>query len=308
VRHRARSLAAALTAAAVLVLAVAAGAAPAAAGEVGLVDGLWVMKKVDERYEGDDVQEDLLLTLEKTSFKEKSPQVLSVRWLRKDRGRNDSLLVYFVGPLYAQGVTLNMEIKPYLDDERFLYLPKPNLIRRIHAKDQHTNFMGTDFSYYDLSEREPDEENHKLLRIEEHGGVLCYVVETTPKEATPDGYSKKLFWVDKDRFTKVRIQYFNRAGKLWKQYDPQDWREIQGIWTPLRLVMNDLLRLHRTTIERTNVRYNQKPDDTLFLPQNLDGVRYQGGTFALLPPAQRPKHAPPQPSEGPIEEPRPGEP
>lgn len=305
-RKPASNRVAALIAAATLAVLAAAAAAPAAA-EVGLVDGLWVMKKVDERYEGDDVQEDLLLTLEKTSFKEKNPQVLNVRWLRKDRGRSDALVVHFVAPLYAQGVTLNMEIKPYLDDERFLYLPKANLIRRIHAKDQHTNFMGTDFSYYDLSEREPDEENHKLLRIEALDGALCYVVETTPKESALDGYSKKLFWVDKDRFTKVRIQYFNRAGKLWKQYDPQDWRQLQGIWTPMRLVMVDQLRMHRTTIERTNVRYNQKPDDALFLPQNLAGVRYQGGKFALLPPEQRPKHAPQQPGEGPIEEPRPGE-
>lgn len=303
-RKPASNRVAALIAAATLA---AAAAAPVAAAEVGLVDGLWVMKKVDERYEGDDVQEDLLLTLEKTGTRDPSPQVMDVRWLQKDFGKKDGLIVHFVAPLYTKGVTLNMEIKPYLDDERFLYMPQANLIRRINAKDQHTNFMGTDFSYYDLSEREPDEENHKLLRIEQLGDVLCYVVETTPKEVVADGYSKKLFWVDKDRFTKMRIQYFNRAGRLWKQYDPQEWRQIQGIWTPMRLVMVDLLRAHRTTIERRGVRYNQKPDDAFFRPQNLEGIRYKDGEFAILPADQRPKHAAPKGGVS-TREPRPPQP
>ena len=40
-------------------------AAVARAGEIGLVDGLWVIKKADERYEGDDVQEDLRISLDR---------------------------------------------------------------------------------------------------------------------------------------------------------------------------------------------------------------------------------------------------
>lgn len=263
-------------------------AVPAFAKDVGLVDGLWVMKKVDDRYEGDDVQEDMFLTLERTGKRSAGTKNLEVRWLKKDYGREDKLVVHFIAPSFAEGVTLNMIIKPYLDDDRWLYFPSANIIRRVQAKDQHSNFMGTDFTYYDLSEREPDEENHKLLRIEDLNGSTCYVVETTPKEPVGEGYSKKITWVDKDRFTKMRIQYYNKAGKFFKQYDPGKWEKIDGIWTPKQLVMENHLIKHKTTIDRTNIRYNQGISDDYFLPQHVDCVVYKDGKFSLIPFEERP--------------------
>jgi outer membrane lipoprotein-sorting protein len=258
------------------------------AAGVGLVDGLWVMKKVDERYEGDDVQEDLRLTLESVGSGVKPRDPLDVRWLKKHYGREKGLIVHFVGPRYAAGVTLNMRIKPYMDDDRWLYFPEAKLVRRVFASDKYSNFMGTDYTYYDLSERESDEENHKLLRIEEFQGAPCYVVETTPKDPKDDFYARKVTWVDKDRFVKLRIQYYDKQGKLKKQYDPANWQQIAGIWTPMRLVMEDFVALHRTTIERTNVRYNKGIKDDFFEPRNIDCVQYQGGVFSLLPFDQRP--------------------
>ena len=41
--------------------------------------------------------------------------------------------------------------------------------------------MGSDFTYDDLGDRHPDEDNHKLVREESIDGNNCYVVESTPK-------------------------------------------------------------------------------------------------------------------------------
>ncbi|MEN8135910.1 MAG: outer membrane lipoprotein-sorting protein [Thermodesulfobacteriota bacterium] len=258
------------------------------AEKIGLVDGLWVMKKVEDRYEGDDVKEDMYLTLDRTGKRAGKPRHLDVRWLKKDYGKEDKLVINFIGPDYVAGATLLMEIKPYVDDNRWLYIPDNNLIAEIKARDQHTNFMGTDFTYYDLAEREPDEENHKLLKIEELNNRLCYVVETKPKENVDDGYSKKISWVDKERFTKMRIKYYNKAGRFVKQFDPAKWEKIDGIWTARQLVMEDFSREHKTTIDRKNIRYNQKIAAEYFLPYNIDCIQYKGGKFSLLPFDQRP--------------------
>ncbi|HWR97644.1 MAG TPA: outer membrane lipoprotein-sorting protein, partial [Candidatus Methanoperedens sp.] len=260
---------------------------PLAAG-IGLVDGLWVMQKVEDRYEGDDVQEDLFLTLSSTVRTGERPRDMEVRWLKKNQAGGDKLVVHFLEPNYAKGVTLLMLTKPYVDDERWLYFPDPNLIRRVTAVDEHTNFMGTDFTYYDLSEREPDEEVHTLLRIEQIKDVTCYVVETTPKAPVSGGYAKKVTWIDKDRFLKMRIQYFHKTGQLWKQYDPEQWVQIDGVWTPLLLTMENFLQQHKTVIKRANVRYNQKIAAAFFEPRNVDCVQYRDGRFALLPFEQRP--------------------
>jgi hypothetical protein len=260
----------------------------AMAEKIGLIDGLWVMKKVEDRYEGDDVQEDMYLTLERTGIRGGKPRHLDVRWLKKDFGREDKVVIHFIGPEYVYGATLLLEIKPYVDDGRWLYFPERNLISKINAKDQHSSFMGTDFTYYDLSEREPDEENHKLLKIEELNGRLCYVVETTPKEGVHDGYSKKITWVDKERFTKMRINYFNKTGRFQKQFDPKKWEKISGVWTAHQLVMENFIKGHKTTINRKNIKYNQKLVAEYFLPYRVDCVQYKEGKFSLLPFDQRP--------------------
>jgi len=278
-----------LTAAGIVFLCAVAAANLATAAKVGSVDGLWVMQKVDDRYEGDDVQEDMLVTLVRTTDLKQRTRTMQVRWLKKDYGKEDGLVVHFIEPLFAKGVTLSMTIKPYLDDERWMYFPEMNMISRIEAKDQHSNFMGTDFTYYDLAEREPDEENHKLLRIEEFDGKKCYVVETTPKEGTEDYYySRKEVWVDAENFTKLRIKYYNRAQKFEKQYDALNWEKISNILTPTRLVMEDYIAGHKTTIDRTNIRYNTSIDDEYFKPHRVDCIKYEDGKFSLLPMEERP--------------------
>jgi len=258
------------------------------AGEVGLVDGLRVMKKVDERYEGNDVQEDLKLELWSTRGRGELSRTMDVRWMKKQFGRDDRLVIHFLAPSTAAGVTLLTFITPYADDERWLYFPAGPVIRRVRASDEHSNFMGTDFTYYDLSEREPDEENHKLLRIEKFQGADCYVVETIPKGRVGAGYSKKIVWVDSERFLKLKIEYFHANGSFWKQYDTEGWREIDGVWTPMKVVMEDRIRGHKTIIERANVRYDRGVSKEFFEPMFVDCVIYKDGKFALIPFEQRP--------------------
>ena len=212
---------------------------------------------------------------------------MDVRWLKKDYGKEKGLVIHFLAPKNAAGVTLNMRIMPYKDDDRWLYFPEAKVVRKVFARDKYSNFMGTDFTYYDLSEREPDEENHKLLRIEQYQDRTCYVVETTPKDPLDDFYSKKVTWVDKDRFIKLHIDYYNKQGQLKKQYDTADWKEIGGIWTPARVAMVDALPAPDDD-RRTNVRYNQGVGDEFFRPQNIDCVVYRDGKFSLLPFDQRP--------------------
>ena len=210
------------------------------AASLGLVDGLWVMKKVDERYEGDDLQQELYLTLERVKQKGAAIRKMEVRWLEKDFGKQKGLVIHFLAPDYARGVTLSMTVKPYMDDDRWLYFPDTNIIRRVQARDQFSNFMGTDFTYYDLAEREPDEENHMLLGVEDLGGTTCYVVETMPKERLPNGVLKADHLGRQGPLLKLRIHYFNAAGQLQKQFEADRWQEIDGVWTPLLMVMEDL--------------------------------------------------------------------
>jgi len=42
--------------------------------------------------------------------------------------------------------------------------------------------MGSDFTYDDLGDRHPSEDNHRLVRSETVNGEDCWVVESIPKD------------------------------------------------------------------------------------------------------------------------------
>ena len=63
--------------------------------------------------------------------------------------------------------------------------------------------MGSEFSYGDLNIPALDDFDYKLVKQEPFGGETCYVIDATPKSkeiAETEGYSKKTYWVSKDKF------------------------------------------------------------------------------------------------------------
>ena len=68
------------------------------------------------------------------------------------------------------------------DDDQWLYLPGFRKVRRIPASDKEDSFVGTDFTFDDMGEREVEEDTHKLITMEVFEYRNCFVVESIPKE------------------------------------------------------------------------------------------------------------------------------
>lgn len=271
---------------AALVLAFTVGAtAPADTREVGLVDGLWVMRQAEGRYKGPDRSEQLKISV----FREHRPdkkRILSVLWLEKDCGRGeDKIVVHFESPSDLTGTNLLLHTLPFKDDDRWLYFPTEKIFRRIRARDKNSNFMGTDFTYEDLADREPAEENHKFLRIEEVDGVFCYVVESTPKDLRSACYSKTVTWVEKNHFVKTRIEYWDLGGRHLKSYTASNLVEVDGAWFPTRLVMRTDRSTQNTVVERSGIRIGLGLKESIFEPHMLAEFPYQD----LVPAAAGPR-------------------
>ena len=68
------------------------------------------------------------------------------------------------------------------EDDKWLYLPAMKKTRRISGSSSKTDyFMGTDFTYDDMGDRNIDEDTHKFLRKEKCGGFDCYVPDNGSK-------------------------------------------------------------------------------------------------------------------------------
>ena len=73
----------------------------------------------------------------------------------------------------------------------------------------------------------PKEWNHALVKEEEVDGKPCFVIESTPKDATiksNTGYSKRVNWIQKDTFYTVKGILYDESGALLKETRFSDYR------------------------------------------------------------------------------------
>ena len=53
---------------------------------------------------------------------------------------------------------------PAKDDDRWLFVPAINMVRRIAAQDKRSSFAGSDFTYEDVSGRDIEDDVHTLVK------------------------------------------------------------------------------------------------------------------------------------------------
>ena len=124
--------------------------------------------------------------------------------------------VEFLEPADVRGTTLLMLEQP--GDERdlqYLYLPGLRKTRRIGGSQKNTSFMDSDFTYADLESRDAKEGSKKRLADEDVGGQPAFHVAVDSTD--PDGdYGKLELWVHRELYLPLRIDFFDKGGKLVK--------------------------------------------------------------------------------------------
>src|SRR5690606_38275237 len=85
--------------------------------------------------------------------------------------------VYFTRPADVNKMGFLVWKKLDTDDDRWLYLPALDLVKRIAASDKRTSFVGSDFYYEDVSGRDIDEDHHELIDTTDN----YYVLKNTPR-------------------------------------------------------------------------------------------------------------------------------
>lgn len=138
------------------------------------------MQMVKDRPDGDTRYAQMELTLVKKNGSKRERKVES--W-SMDISNDTKMVMFFTYPGDVKGTGyLTWDYDQIgKDDDKWLYLPAMKKTRRINGASTKTDyFMGTDFTYDDMGDRNVDEDDHKLLRTETHDGKMCWVVEATP--------------------------------------------------------------------------------------------------------------------------------
>ncbi len=259
-----------------LLLVAAAGAAlcagAAAAAELTARE---IMEKVDARDDGDNSTAILEMTL---IDKRGDERVRRVDRSTKDKGRDTQIVLFFLAPADVRGTGF-LTYDYYSgekDDDQWLYLPELRKTKRIASSDKSGSFMGTDFSYADMTRRVLDEWTYTLLKQDEVRGNKVWLIEATPRDTQVRdryGYDKSIVFVRQDIFMVVRAVHWVRDGARLKYFDMKRLEQIDGIWFGTELDMKTTKggqTLHRTVMRFSDVKFNQNIDEEMFTVRRLE--------------------------------------
>jgi len=234
-----------------------------------------IMQRVDDRDDGDrSVRELEMILIDKSG----GERVRRLRSWSRDEGEDVHSILFFMSPADVEDTGfLTYDYDEYeKDDEQWLYLPALKKTKRIASGDKSGSFMGSDFSYSDMTERKLDAYDYQLLQADEVGGHAVWVVEAIPnneKEIDETGYTKQVVFVRQDNHVVVRAKTWLKKGGRNKYLDVKKLEEIDGIWTPTETHMTTKkgnATLHKTILLTDNVRYNQDMGDDQFSVRQLE--------------------------------------
>jgi len=151
------------------------------------------------------------------------------------------------------------------EDDRWLYLPALDLVKRIAATDKRTSFVGSNFFYEDVSGRSLTEDKHELLEANDKE----YVLKNTPKDPDSVEFSYYKMRIDRNTMIPRLIEYFDKNGEKYRVYEVLEIKEIQGYPTVVKAKMSDLRTKSNTVITYTGVKYNVGLPDKVFTERYL---------------------------------------
>lgn len=181
--------------------------------------------------------------------------------------------VYFQSPPDDNKTTFLVWKYLEKDDDRWLYLPNLDLVKRISATDTRTSFVGSHFFYEDVSGRNIESDKHELLKTDE----TYYVLRNTPKKPDTVEFAYYDMYILKEAFIPVHIWYYDRNGRKYRSYSVSSWERDKtfGYATVRKARMDDSDIGGYTELEYRNVKYNIDLPEELFTERFLKRTPYR---------------------------------
>jgi outer membrane lipoprotein-sorting protein len=186
----------------------------------------------------------------------------------KDRG--DKVLIRYTAPARVKGQAMLLLNNAA---DIWSYFPRTNRVRKLASHAKRQKMEGSDFSYEDMGSGDSfmTDFDHKLLGEETIDGHACYKIELAKREGTDSAYSKIIAWVEKERYVIWRLDYYeeDQPDVVAKRLTVSDVKVIDGVPTPMKMVMHNLLDGTETSQEFLEVSYNVQIEDSMFTERGL---------------------------------------
>jgi outer membrane lipoprotein-sorting protein len=156
-------------------------------------------------------------------------------------------------------------------DNIWMYNPETRRTRKLGSHMRKKKVMGSDFTYEDQAGGKITEKyTGVVLREEEEGNVMCYVMELTPTPRGPS-YDKIIAWIGKEDFVTRRVDFYqNGESEPFKRLILEDIRLVGEKSVAHSMTMTNLEDTTETINITTRIQFGMDLPDSIFESRNLE--------------------------------------
>jgi hypothetical protein len=180
-------------------------------------------------------------------------------------------MMWFLSPADIKGSSFFKIDNDDKDDDMWIYLPALGKVRRIASSATNGSFMGSDFTYEDMGDRNLKDYTYKLLKEETLNGKQYWVIESTPKAGVSTDYSKIISWIWKDDYIALKEESYNKKGVL-KKIKTVELMKVKTYWMPKKVLMEDLSAIHKTELLFDKIEVDTGIDPKIFDQNNMTKI------------------------------------
>jgi hypothetical protein len=202
-------------------------------------------------------------------------RVLTMLRRNQESTGQQKYFMYFHEPGDVRGLTLMVWKYAERDDDRWIYVPAVDLIRQIAAEDKYSSFVGSDFSYEDISGRNVSDDTHRLLGDEILDGREVLVIESIPRAQA--AFTRRVSWISAESYLPLKIEYYDTQDQLQRIFTANAIEDISAgegddrrvYRTIMNRTMENVRTGHRTVVTVTSVSYDLGLSDDDFTERHM---------------------------------------
>ncbi|MFW6348264.1 MAG: outer membrane lipoprotein-sorting protein [Cyclonatronaceae bacterium] len=180
-----------------------------------------------------------------------------------EEGDVSKSLTVFEAPADVRGTGL-LTVGEGDEEVQRLYLPAVGQVQTVSGSQRSDRFMGSDFTFEDLGNQNPDNFEFELLEEDEEQVKLL----ATPTDDSQYAYIH--FYIDAERLVLEKADYFNEDDERIKELTASDYENVRDdIWRPGTMVMRDLQAERRTELRWTDRVFDDPIPERYFTERQL---------------------------------------
>lgn len=219
------------------------------------LSGLEVIQKVYDRPTGNDMTGDLIMTIENSRGNQR---IRKIKQFVKTVKNGEKKIMFFLSPADVKNtsfMTWSYDDASKSDDQ-WIYLPALKKVKRISSDSKGDYFMGSDFTYDDLGDRHPSDDNHTILGEELIDGKETIIIESVPKDEDYM-YARTVTWVVKDSWIGLKKEFYDEDDELLKILTVNGQESFGDVIVLTKVIMKNIQKNQFTMMEFSDVQIDK---------------------------------------------------